>query len=278
MKSIVSLYVLVLLAFFFTMPAWGEVASSESQKIHCRFQNNTYICVPKEEDSYILYDEQGEKWGTFYRLRPFLNTPYPEIMNNLPLEYNVRCFAIAYETGESVFVGSASDTNELCDVLRLVSEKKFDRYELSIFSFTLCREELKTLSKFHFDCLTFGKVSFPSNIPAEWTPNCRHLSLIATAVPPDFFKNLSENRTLTGLTIIVFPFGLKDADIVDISKIRSLRTLSLVYAWKEHLCLLPLIELPDLEVLELKGDLEILDLRFVSKMPSLKDFNGANPY
>lgn len=270
MKSIVPLYILVLVLQFFTTSVWGEDTRAESQIIHCHFQNNTYICVPQEADSYVLYDEKGEKKGTFYRLRPFSNMPYPEIMNNMPLEYNVRCFAMTYETGESVFVGTVSNSNELQDVLCLISEKKFGRYMLNICSFNLCPEDFKNLSKFHFECLTFGQVSFPSTIPAEWTPNCRHLSLLGTAVPPDFFKNLSENRTLVGLTVIAYPNGLKDKDILDISKIRSLRMLSLMFSWKKSINFLPLIELSDLEVLELKGNLEILDLRFISKMPSLK--------
>ena len=269
MKPIVSLGVVIFAAFFFSGVAWGEETQAEGQRFRVYFEGEEYFCVPQGDEAYALYKDE-KKWATFYRLRPFKKWPYPEVRDRMPITMNVRCFALEYEDGKSVFAGYINSSGELRDALDLISRNQWGYHELVICEFTPGLKDLKKLAKVQLDDLSFVRSSFPSDLPAECYPTCRYLTLIGTSIPSDFLENLAKIRTLEGLCIWVSPTALSNADFVSISKMKSLKFLILSKTWQKDLDLSPLAELPHLEGLQLGGDLKALDLGFLSKMPALE--------
>lgn len=269
MKPIVSLGVVIFAALFFAGVAWGEVPQAEGQRFRVYYQGEEYFCVPQGDEAYALYKDE-KKWATFYRLRPFKKMPYPEVRDRMPITANVRCFALEYEDGKSVFAGYINNSSELRDAMDLISRNQWEYHELVICEFTPGLKDLKKLAKVQLDDLSFARSSFPSNMPEECYPSCRRLSLLITSIPSDFLEGLAENRTIEGLRILSPPAALSNADFVSISKMKTLKILSLLQKWQKDLDLSPLAELPHLEGLQLGGDLKALDLGFLSKMPALE--------
>lgn len=270
MKRIVSFSIVIVVTLFFIKFTMGVEPEFESQQYRCFFLGKDYWCVPQSSDCFFLYDEQGTKQITFYRLRPLANMPYPEIQNNMPIDLNVRCFAFENEKGESFFAGYVFNACELQDVLDLISKSQWGYYELNFVDVSFEVNDLKKLAQFRFDNLHFVRCSFPSSIPKDCYPLCRYLSFVITSIPSDYFEYLAQNRKTEGLDILAPPITLNRADFVSISKIKSLRMIALFQDWQPNTDLSPLSELPHLEILKLGGHLDVLDLSFTSKIPSLK--------
>lgn len=270
MKRIVSLSIVIVVTLFFIKFTMGVEPEFESRQYRCFFLEKDYLCVPQSSDCFFLYDEQGTRQITFYRLRPFANMPYPEIQNNMPIDLNVRCFAYENTKGEYFFVGQVLNVSELQDVLDLVSKSQRGYCMLRFIDVAFGVNDLRSLKKHHFDSLQFVRCSFPSSIPKDCYPLCRYFSFSGTSIPTVFFKIFSQNKTIEYLDVFAPPVPLNNADFVGISKIKSLRILTLAQDWQPNTDLSPLSKLPHLEMLKLGGHLDVLDLSFTSKMPSLK--------
>lgn len=266
MKRIILLCILIVVSLFFLWFVLRGHSGTKGQKYNWYIQGKSYVLVPRSSDSYFLYDEQGEKQGIFYHLRQYADRPWDEFDKT---RLNIRCYAIEYKNGESFFSGLVFNSNELRDALNILSEKKWKFYEFVVGDMTLDLNDLRELAKFHFDALNFARCTLPSDIPPECYPSCNYLSLVGSTFPPDFLKDLPANGQIEGLHI-TGQVPLNNADIVNISKIKSLKTLSLLQTWQNGTDLSPLTELTHLETLILKGNLDGLDLSFTSKMPSLK--------